>query len=52
MDDYVHEVVSSTCFMINEDPNCYDEAVKQQKWRAAMDLEIEAIEKKTTHGNL
>ena len=51
MDDYVHEVVSyndSTCFMIHEDPNCFDEAVKQQKWKAAMDLEIKAIEKTQT----
>ena len=48
MDGYVHEVVSyndSTCFMIHEDPRCFDEAVKQQKWKVAMDLEIEAIEK-------
>ena len=35
-------------FPSNSDPNTYEEAVKNPKWRAAMDLEIEAIERNKT----
>ena len=30
-------------FTSQEDPTCYKEAAKSEKWRNAMDLEIEAI---------
>ncbi|MCH80155.1 copia-type polyprotein [Trifolium medium] len=33
---------------VDEDPNSYDEASKSQKWRDAMNTEIEAIEKNNT----
>jgi hypothetical protein len=35
-------------FTSQEDPTCYEEAVKSEKWRNAMDLEIEAIVKNKT----
>jgi hypothetical protein len=34
--------------MVHDDPICFDEAVKQKKWRKAMDLEMEAIVKNKT----
>jgi hypothetical protein len=51
MDDYVHGASfpdDSMCFMVHDDPICFDEAVKQKKWRKAMDLEMEAIVKNKT----
>jgi hypothetical protein len=51
MDDYVHGAGfpdDSMCFMVHDDPICFDEAVKQKKWRKAMDLEMEAIVKNKT----
>ncbi|CAM8885291.1 unnamed protein product [Rhodiola kirilowii] len=35
-------------FASNENPLCYEEAVKSDKWRVAMDLEIHSIEKNQT----
>ena len=35
-------------FTSNSDPKTCEEAVKNPKWRAAMDLEIEAIERNKT----
>lgn len=56
MDDYVHEAVSfevfcakeSTCFMVNDDPICFNEVVKQKKWREVVDLDIKAIKRNKT----
>lgn len=53
MEDYVSGAGLSdesnlACFMVLVDPICFDEAVKQKKWRKAMDLEMEAIEKNKT----
>ena len=51
MDDYVQEAVvdeEDACFMVTDDPVYFEEAVTQKKWRDAMDLEIEAIEKNKT----
>lgn len=35
-------------FTSHEDPNSFEEAEKDEKWRKAMDLEMEAIEKNKT----
>jgi hypothetical protein len=35
-------------FCNSEDPQTYDEAVRSEKWRKAMDLEIESIERNAT----
>lgn len=56
MEDYVSgaglfDESNLACFMVHDDPICFDEAVKKQKWRKAMDLEMEAIKKKR-HGSL
>ncbi|KAF9665293.1 hypothetical protein SADUNF_Sadunf16G0107600 [Salix dunnii] len=35
MDDYVHEAIlsdESICLMLNDDPKCFDEAIKQRKF--------------------
>jgi len=53
MEDYVSgdgipEESNLACFMVHDDPICFAEAVKEQKWREAMDLESAAIEKNKT----
>lgn len=61
MDDYVsgenlsadssseaEEVQNVAMFIENADPNSYEEAAMNDKWKAAMDLEIEAIERNKT----
>lgn len=35
-------------FIFNEDPMSYEEAAKSRKWRNAIDLEIESIERNKT----
>ena len=35
-------------FTSTSDPTTFEEAIQSSKWRAAMDLEIEAIEKNGT----
>lgn len=53
MEDYVSGAGLSdesnlACFMVHDDPIRFEEAMKKEKWRKAMDLEMEAIEKNKT----
>lgn len=55
MQDYVtreklseEEDVQDLAFFMSQDPIYYEEAAKSDKWKNAMDLEIEAIEKNGT----
>jgi len=57
MQDYVtgeelseEENVQDLAFFMSQDPIYYEEAAKSDKWKNAMDLEIEAIEKNDTWG--
>lgn len=34
--------------LINQDPIYYEDAIKEDKWKKAMDLEIQAIERNQT----